>query len=237
MVRKTRTSLWTELTISSVARLSPACVLSLNRGSASTSGGRSGSVSGHASSSSLNMTPYWWGWHTYWNTAPLEPLYKLSICVFHTNICLCYLKCFKCAKDLQPLLEIKLTGCQVVYKSKHNKKMQHELKVVSESETLILGFQSCGQAEEWRKVWSCLFIIWFSQLCLINVFIRCMHLVYVSSVSRVHLHWLNHQCPMSHFLSLLCLMCPYSSVMIHEPWIFFCLLFLSFCLTECQLLA
>ncbi|KAM9475886.1 actin filament-associated protein 1-like 2 [Clarias gariepinus] len=62
------------------------------------------------------------------------------------------LLCFKCAKDLQPLLEMKLTGCQVVYKSKHNKKMQHELKVVSESETLILGFQSCGQAEEWRKI-------------------------------------------------------------------------------------
>lgn len=62
------------------------------------------------------------------------------------------MKCFKCAKDLQPLLEMKLTGCQVVYKSKHSKKMQHELKVVSGSDTLILGFQSCSQAEEWRKV-------------------------------------------------------------------------------------
>ncbi|XP_053479984.1 actin filament-associated protein 1-like 2 isoform X2 [Ictalurus furcatus] len=62
------------------------------------------------------------------------------------------LLCFKCAKDLQPLLEMKLTGCQVVYKSKHSKKMQHELKVVSGSDTLILGFQSCSQAEEWRKI-------------------------------------------------------------------------------------
>ncbi|XP_017323006.1 actin filament-associated protein 1-like 2 isoform X2 [Ictalurus punctatus] len=62
------------------------------------------------------------------------------------------LLCFKCAKDLHPLLEMKLTGCQVVYKSKHSKKMQHELKVVSGSDTLILGFQSCSQAEEWRKI-------------------------------------------------------------------------------------
>ncbi|KAK3540011.1 hypothetical protein QTP70_022804 [Hemibagrus guttatus] len=61
------------------------------------------------------------------------------------------LLCFKCAKDLQPLLEMKLAGCQVVYKSKHSKKMQHELKVVGGSDTLILGFQSCSQAEEWRK--------------------------------------------------------------------------------------
>ncbi|KAK2840587.1 hypothetical protein Q7C36_012166 [Tachysurus vachellii] len=61
------------------------------------------------------------------------------------------LLCFKCAKDLQPLLEMKLSGCQVVYKSKHSKKMQHELKVVGGSDTIILGFQSCSQAEEWRK--------------------------------------------------------------------------------------
>ncbi|XP_051508787.1 actin filament-associated protein 1-like 2 isoform X2 [Myxocyprinus asiaticus] len=62
------------------------------------------------------------------------------------------LLCFKCAKDLHPLLELKLTGCYVVYKSKHNKKMQHELKVVSGAETLIMGFQSSTQAEEWRKI-------------------------------------------------------------------------------------
>ncbi|XP_062854265.1 actin filament-associated protein 1-like 2 [Trichomycterus rosablanca] len=62
------------------------------------------------------------------------------------------LLCFKCAKDLNPLLEMKLVGCQVVYKSKHSKKMQHELKVTAGSATLILGFQSCSQAEEWRKI-------------------------------------------------------------------------------------
>ncbi|RXN20163.1 actin filament-associated 1-like 2 isoform X1 [Labeo rohita] len=62
------------------------------------------------------------------------------------------LLCFKCAKDLHPLLELNLTGCYVVYKSKHSKKMQHELKVVAGAETLILGFQSCTQAEEWRKI-------------------------------------------------------------------------------------
>ncbi|XP_043103896.1 actin filament-associated protein 1-like 1 isoform X2 [Puntigrus tetrazona] len=61
------------------------------------------------------------------------------------------LLCFKCAKDLHPLLELNLTGCYVVYKSKHSKKMQHELKVVAGAETVILGFQSSTQAEEWRK--------------------------------------------------------------------------------------
>ncbi|XP_039521417.1 actin filament-associated protein 1-like 2 isoform X2 [Pimephales promelas] len=62
------------------------------------------------------------------------------------------LLCFKCAKDLHPLLELNLTGCYVVYKSKHSKKMQHELKVVAGAETVNLGFQSSTQAEEWRKI-------------------------------------------------------------------------------------
>ncbi|XP_076859363.1 actin filament-associated protein 1-like 2 [Brachyhypopomus gauderio] len=62
------------------------------------------------------------------------------------------LLCFKCAKDLHPLLEMKLPGCQVVYKSKRSKRMQRELKVVSGASTLVLGFQSCSLAEEWRKI-------------------------------------------------------------------------------------
>ncbi|XP_077079360.1 actin filament-associated protein 1-like 2 isoform X2 [Siphateles boraxobius] len=62
------------------------------------------------------------------------------------------LLCFKCAKDLHPLLELNLTGCYVVYKSKYSKKMQHELKVVAGADTVILGFQSSTQAEEWRKI-------------------------------------------------------------------------------------
>ncbi|XP_066570602.1 actin filament-associated protein 1-like 2 isoform X2 [Amia ocellicauda] len=62
------------------------------------------------------------------------------------------LLCYKCAKDLHPQLEVSLRGCHVVYKSKHSKKMQHELKVVTSSETVVIGFQSCQQAEEWRKV-------------------------------------------------------------------------------------
>ncbi|KAK1787122.1 hypothetical protein P4O66_017502 [Electrophorus voltai] len=62
------------------------------------------------------------------------------------------LLCFKCAKDLHPLLELKLSGCQVMYKSTPGKRMQSELKVVCGSDTLILGFQSCSQAEDWRKV-------------------------------------------------------------------------------------
>ncbi|KAK7146413.1 hypothetical protein R3I93_013992 [Phoxinus phoxinus] len=62
------------------------------------------------------------------------------------------LLCFKCAKDLHPLLELNLTGCYVVNKPKHSKKMQHELKVVASADTVILGFQSSTQAEEWRKI-------------------------------------------------------------------------------------
>ncbi|KAJ8380006.1 hypothetical protein SKAU_G00007840 [Synaphobranchus kaupii] len=62
------------------------------------------------------------------------------------------LLCYKCAKDLHPLLEVSLKGCHVVYKSKHGKKMQHKLKVVAGSDTVVMGFQSCQQAEEWRKI-------------------------------------------------------------------------------------
>lgn len=62
------------------------------------------------------------------------------------------LLCYKCAKDLQPQLELNLQGCQVVYKSKHNKKMQHELKVVAGADTVVMGFNSCQQAEDWRKI-------------------------------------------------------------------------------------
>ncbi|XP_064203502.1 actin filament-associated protein 1-like 2 isoform X1 [Anguilla rostrata] len=62
------------------------------------------------------------------------------------------LLCYKCAKDLHPLLEVSLKGCHVVYKSKHSKKMQHELKVVASSDTVVMGFQNCQQAEEWRKI-------------------------------------------------------------------------------------
>nr|XP_023694356.1 actin filament-associated protein 1-like 2 isoform X1 [Paramormyrops kingsleyae] len=62
------------------------------------------------------------------------------------------LLCYKCAKDLNPLLELELRGCQVVYKCKHGKKMQHELKVVAGSDTVVIGFQNCQQAEEWRKI-------------------------------------------------------------------------------------
>uniref|UniRef100_W5NCD8 Si:dkey-220o5.5 n=1 Tax=Lepisosteus oculatus TaxID=7918 RepID=W5NCD8_LEPOC len=62
------------------------------------------------------------------------------------------LLCYKCAKDLQPLLELCLQGCHAVYKSKLNKKIQHELKVVTSVETVVLGFPSRQQAEEWRKI-------------------------------------------------------------------------------------
>lgn len=175
MVRKRMMSLWIELTTSSVARLSPACVLSPNHGSASTCGGRSGSASGLVSSSLLNTTPYWWGRSTHWHNTSSEPLKELEIIVY--DIFLCQLKCFKCAKDLQPLLEMKLAGCQVVYKSKHSKKMQHELKVVGRSDTLILGFQSCSQAEEWRKVWYAYIQLHSSSS---GLSISCLYLICVS---------------------------------------------------------
>ncbi|XP_019401659.1 PREDICTED: actin filament-associated protein 1-like 1 isoform X1 [Crocodylus porosus] len=63
------------------------------------------------------------------------------------------LLCYKCAKDMQPVLELDLRGCRVTYKAKRSKKMQHELKVTGASaETLVIGFQSRQQAEDWRKV-------------------------------------------------------------------------------------
>ncbi|XP_024908729.1 actin filament-associated protein 1-like 2 isoform X2 [Cynoglossus semilaevis] len=63
------------------------------------------------------------------------------------------LLCYKCARDLLPHLELNLLGCQLVYKLKNNGKIQHQLKLVLlSSETLVLGYSSFQQAEEWRKV-------------------------------------------------------------------------------------
>ncbi|KAJ8401012.1 hypothetical protein AAFF_G00389690 [Aldrovandia affinis] len=68
--------------------------------------------------------------------------------IIRNNLLLCY----KCAKDLNPLLEVRLRGCTVVYKFKQSNKMQHELKVAAGSDTLVLGFQTRLQADDWRKV-------------------------------------------------------------------------------------
>ncbi|XP_033181239.1 actin filament-associated protein 1-like 2 [Mastacembelus armatus] len=63
------------------------------------------------------------------------------------------LLCYKCARDLLPQLELNLRGCQLVYKSKTNRKIQHQLKLVPlGSETLVLGYSSFQQADEWKKV-------------------------------------------------------------------------------------
>ncbi|XP_070689466.1 actin filament-associated protein 1-like 2 [Pempheris klunzingeri] len=63
------------------------------------------------------------------------------------------LLCYKCVQDLLPHLELNLLGCQLVYKSKCNRKIQHQLKLVLlGSETLVLGYSSFQQADEWRKV-------------------------------------------------------------------------------------
>ncbi|XP_032372511.1 actin filament-associated protein 1-like 2 isoform X1 [Etheostoma spectabile] len=61
--------------------------------------------------------------------------------------------CYKCAQDLLPQLELNLRGCQLFYKSKSNRKIQHQLKLVLlGSETLVLGYSSFQQADEWRRV-------------------------------------------------------------------------------------
>ncbi|XP_045890800.1 actin filament-associated protein 1-like 2 [Micropterus dolomieu] len=63
------------------------------------------------------------------------------------------LLCYKCAQDLLPQLEMNLRGCQLVYKSKSNRKIQHQLRLVPVgSETLVLGYGSFQQADEWRRV-------------------------------------------------------------------------------------
>ncbi|XP_071340170.1 actin filament-associated protein 1-like 2 [Trachinotus anak] len=63
------------------------------------------------------------------------------------------LLCYKCARDLLPQLELNLRGCHLVYKSKSSGKIQHQLKLVPlGSETLVLGYSSFQQADEWRKV-------------------------------------------------------------------------------------
>ncbi|NXM87046.1 AF1L2 protein, partial [Oenanthe oenanthe] len=66
------------------------------------------------------------------------------------------LLCFRCAADLQPVLELDLRGCRVTYKDKRGQKMPHALKVTGTAgEALVIGFQSRQQAEDWRKVWRC----------------------------------------------------------------------------------
>ncbi|XP_059346776.1 LOW QUALITY PROTEIN: actin filament-associated protein 1-like 2 [Ammospiza nelsoni] len=63
------------------------------------------------------------------------------------------LLCFRCAADLQPVLELDLRGCRVTAKEQRGKKMPYALKVTGTAgEVLVIGFQSRQQAEDWRKV-------------------------------------------------------------------------------------
>ncbi|XP_047238147.1 actin filament-associated protein 1-like 2 isoform X1 [Girardinichthys multiradiatus] len=63
------------------------------------------------------------------------------------------LLCYKFARDLLPQLELNLHGCQLFYKLKSNAKIQHQLKLVPVgSESLVLGYSSFQQADEWRRV-------------------------------------------------------------------------------------
>lgn len=72
------------------------------------------------------------------------------MCCCRVRLCC---QCYKCAQDLLPQLELNLRGCQLVYKSKCNRKIQHQLKLVPlGSETLVLGYSSFQQADEWKKV-------------------------------------------------------------------------------------
>ncbi|NXN92867.1 AF1L2 protein, partial [Rhinopomastus cyanomelas] len=63
------------------------------------------------------------------------------------------LLCFSCATDPHPALELDLRGSRITYKAKRGKKMPHALKVAGAAgQTLVIGFQSRQQAEDWRKV-------------------------------------------------------------------------------------
>ncbi|KAM9822583.1 actin filament-associated protein 1-like 2 isoform X1 [Syngnathus typhle] len=64
-----------------------------------------------------------------------------------------FLLCYKCARDLLPHLQLSLRGCQLVYKLKSNRKIPHQLKLLLlGADTLVLGYSSFEQAEEWRQV-------------------------------------------------------------------------------------
>ncbi|XP_069771627.1 actin filament-associated protein 1-like 2 [Narcine bancroftii] len=63
------------------------------------------------------------------------------------------LMCYKCTKDQYPLMAIHLHKSRVLYKFKRSKKIQHQLKITTASnETVVLGLQSCEEAEDWRKI-------------------------------------------------------------------------------------
>ncbi|XP_057687035.1 actin filament-associated protein 1-like 2 [Corythoichthys intestinalis] len=63
------------------------------------------------------------------------------------------LLCYKCVRDLLPHLQLNLRGCQALYKLKSNRKIPHQLKLVLRgADTLVLGYGSFQQADEWRQV-------------------------------------------------------------------------------------
>ncbi|AWP07775.1 putative actin filament-associated protein 1-like 1 [Scophthalmus maximus] len=96
------------------------------------------------------------------------------------------LLCYKCARDLLPHLELNLLGCQLVYKSKSNRKIQHQLKLLLPgSETLVLGYGSFQQADEWRRVSG---TTPPSLTCFLNVLMNCQ---WQSLLCRVEAGLLN----------------------------------------------
>ncbi|XP_056274903.1 actin filament-associated protein 1-like 2 isoform X2 [Pseudoliparis swirei] len=62
------------------------------------------------------------------------------------------LLCYKCSQDLRPHLQLSLIGCQLVYKPKSSRRIQHQLKLQLGSQSLVLGYSSLQQAEQWRRV-------------------------------------------------------------------------------------
>ncbi|KAK0138823.1 Actin filament-associated protein 1-like 2 [Merluccius polli] len=62
------------------------------------------------------------------------------------------LLCYRSAKDLLPQLEMGLQGCQVLYRPRTSRGLQHELRVSDATQTLVLGLNDPQQAAEWKRV-------------------------------------------------------------------------------------
>ncbi|XP_056447980.1 actin filament-associated protein 1-like 1 isoform X2 [Gadus chalcogrammus] len=62
------------------------------------------------------------------------------------------LLCYRSAKDLLPQLEMGLQGCQVLYRPRTSRGLQHELRVSDATQTLVLGLTDPQEASDWKRV-------------------------------------------------------------------------------------
>ena len=62
------------------------------------------------------------------------------------------LQCYRSAKDLLPQLEMGLQGCQVLYRPRTSRGLQHELRVSDATQTLVLGLNDPQEASDWKRV-------------------------------------------------------------------------------------